>query len=188
MDDFFLPLVVAAIAEWGDKTQILAMLLAARIGKPVPILIAIGAAAAVNMSLAAFGGSLSTTMIAPDAARLFLALGFLFAAIGAFIPFRDPDRGQSWKIGVLVPSFFAFLVLEFGDKTQFITAGYGATSTHWGFTAIGATIGVVLGCAPAVMMGQAFRETLPLAAIRRGIGAFFLLVSSIIAINAFSLI
>ncbi|QLC25302.1 TMEM165/GDT1 family protein [Parasphingopyxis algicola] len=188
MDAFFLPLVAAALAEWGDKTQIVAMLLAMRFAKPIPILIAIAAAAAINMSIAAFGGSLLTQMIAPDAALLFLALGFLFAAVGAFIPFRDPDAGEGWKIGAFATSFAAFLAVEFGDKTQFITAGFGAISPHWPFAAAGATLGVLLGCAPAVMLGSALRETLPLPTIRKGIGALFLLISSIIAINAFSLI
>ncbi|MGP1281996.1 MAG: TMEM165/GDT1 family protein [Parasphingopyxis sp.] len=188
MDAFFLPLVAAAVAEWGDKTQILAMLLATRFAKPVSILLAIAAAAAINMSLAAFGGSLLTQMIAPDAALLFLALGFLFAALGAFIPFRDPDAGQGWKIGALATSFTAFLAVEFGDKTQFITAGFGAISPNWVFTAVGATLGVVFGCAPAVMLGSAFREKLPVPTVRKCVGALFLLISSIIAINAFFLI
>ncbi|MEM8696848.1 MAG: TMEM165/GDT1 family protein [Pseudomonadota bacterium] len=188
MDALFLPFLAAAIAEWGDKTQIAAMLLAMRFARPVPILIAIAAAAAVNMSLAAFGGSLLTLMITPDAASLFLALGFLFAAVGAFIPFDDPDTGQGWRIGAFATSFVAFIAVEFGDKTQFITAGFGAASPHWAITAVAATLGVVLSCAPAVLLGAAFRETLPIPTIRRSVGALFLIVSSIIAINALSLI
>lgn len=188
MDAFLLPFLAAAIAEWGDKTQILAMALAIRFARPAPILIGITIAAAISMSLAAFGGSLLTAMIAPDAALLFLALGFAFAAVGAFIPFEDPTADKRWRIGALTTSFATFLAIEFGDKTQFIAAGFGAASYHWATTAVAATLGIVLSCAPAVLLGAAFRETLPITLIRRIAGGILLIVSSIIAINAFRLI
>ncbi|MBC2779038.1 TMEM165/GDT1 family protein [Parasphingopyxis marina] len=188
MDSFFLPLVAAAIAEWGDKTQILAMLLAARFAKPLPLFLGIGAAAAINMGIASFGGRLLTTMIDPNAAMLFLALGFLFAGVGAFVPFRDPTTGLNWKIGTFATAFVAFLAVEIGDKTQFIAAGFGASGANWAFAAIGATLGVLLGAAPAIMMGTALREAVPLQLIRRIAGGLFLIVSSILAINALSLI
>jgi Ca2+/H+ antiporter, TMEM165/GDT1 family len=188
MDSFFLPLVAAALAEWGDKTQILAMMLGSRFGKPVPVFIGIGIAATINMGLAAFGGSLIAGMIPPDAALLFLTLGFGFAAIGAFIPFSDPDAESIWGIGAITTSAIGFLLVEIGDKTQFITAGFGAVSSNWMLTAFGATLGVMLGCAPAIILGQALREHVPLILIRRSVGILFALVSSILAINAFSLI
>lgn len=188
MDSVFLPLLAAALAEWGDKTQILAMLLAARFPRPVRVFIGIGAATVLHMSLAAFGGSLLTAIITPDAIQLFLALGFLFAGISAFLPFSDPDVDGYWNIGAVLTSFFAFLAIEFGDKTQFITAGFGATSPSWPFTATGATLGVMIGIAPAILIGTALRDQLPLTLIRRIIGAAFLFLSSILAINALSLI
>lgn len=188
MDDLFLPLMAAALAEWGDKTQILAMLLAARFPRPLLVCVGIGAAVIVHMSLAAFGGSLLTTIITPDAIQLFLALGFLFAGVAAFLPFADPDVDGYWNIGAVFTSFFAFLAAEFGDKTQFITAGFGATSASWPFTATGATLGVMIGIAPAILLGTALRDRLPLTLIRRSIGGLFLFISSILAINALSLI
>jgi putative Ca2+/H+ antiporter (TMEM165/GDT1 family) len=188
MDSFFLPLVAAALAEWGDKTQILAMLLAARFGRPLPLFIGIGAAAAINMGVASFAGQLLIAMIDPNAAMLFLALGFLFAGVGAFVPFRDPTIGQGWRIGALATVFLAFLSVEIGDKTQFIAAGFGASGANWVLVAIGATAGVLLGAAPAIVMGNAFREAVPLTLVRRIIGGLFLLISSILAINALSLI
>jgi putative Ca2+/H+ antiporter (TMEM165/GDT1 family) len=188
MDSFFLPLVAAAIAEWGDKTQILAMLLATRFAKPLPLFLGIGAAAAINMAIATFGGRLLIAVIDPNAAMLFLALGFLFAGVGAFVPFRNPTTGLSWKIGALATAFIAFLAVEIGDKTQFIAAGFGASGANWVFVAIGATIGVLLGAAPAIVMGTALRETVPLPLIRRIAGGLFLVVSFVLAINALALI
>jgi len=188
MDSFFLPLVAAALAEWGDKTQILAMLLGIRFANPVPVFIGISLAAAINMALAAFGGSLLATIIPPDAALLFLTLGFLFAAIGTFVPFRDTDADSIWGMGAIFTSFVGFFLIEFGDKTQFIAAGFGAVSSNWILVGSGAAVGVVLGCAPAIVLGQTLRERVPLTGIRRSVGGLFLLVSSILAINVFSLI
>ncbi len=188
MDSFFLPLVAAALAEWGDKTQILAMMLSSRFGRPVPVFIGVGIAAAINMGLAAFGGSLIATMIPPDAALLFLTLGFAFAAVGAFVPFDDTGAESIWGIGIIMTSAIGFLLIEIGDKTQFITAGFGAVSSNWMLTAFGATLGVILGCAPAIILGQALRERIPLVLIRRSVGILFALVSSVLAINVFSLI
>lgn len=188
MDSFFLPLVAAALAEWGDKTQILAMMLGIRFAKAVPVFVGIGIAAAINMGIAAFGGSLIATMISPDAALLFLTLGFAFAAVGAFIPFSDSDAGAIWGFGAISTSAIGFLLVELGDKSQFITAGFGAVSQNWILTAAGATLGVLLGCAPAILLGRDLRDRVPLTAVRRSIGVLFGVISSILAINAFSLI
>ena len=183
-----MPFAAAALAEWGDKTQILAMLLAMRFAKPLPILLGIALAASINMTIAAFAGTLLTSMITPEAARLFLAVGFLFAAVAAIIPISDPYSGEKWKLGAFFTSAASFLAIEFGDKTQFIAVGFGAVSGSWPIVAFASTLGVLLSCAPAVMMGAAFRDTLPILTIRRSAGFLFLIVSSIVAINALGLI
>ncbi len=190
MDAFFLPLVSAALAEWGDKTQILAMLLAARFGKPATVLVAVALAAAINSTLAAFGGSLIGNLIDDNSAMLFLGLGFAFAGVGALIPFRDPDHGLNWRLGTFLSSFLAFGILELGDKTQFMAAGFGAVGTEnsWPFVATGTTIGIVLASAPAIMMGQAFRQQMPLKTIRRIAAVIFLVVAATLAVSAFALI
>lgn len=188
MDAFFLPFVAAALAEWGDKTQILAMLLAARFRRPGLVLTGIALAALLNSALGAFGGSLIVPLITPEARLLFLALAFAFAGIGAFLPFREPDTGMGWKLGALVTSFAAFFLLEFGDKTQFVTAGFGAVLASWPFVAIGAAAGIALSAAVAVFMGEAFRERFPLRTMRRVAGGLLLFVGAILAINAFRLI
>lgn len=188
MDVFFLPLVTAALAEWGDKTQILALLLAMRFQKPVAVFAGVACAALLNSALAAFAGSLLPQMINHDASLLFLALGFLFAGAGAFLPSRDPDSGLTWRLGAFFTTFLAFFIVEFGDKTQFITAGYGAVYPGWPFIAAGAAIGVVLGCAPAIALGPSLRQRFPLPIMKRTIGGVFLLVAAALAINGMSLI
>lgn len=188
MDSFFLPLVTAAAAEWGDKTQIFALLLAVRFGKPMTVLAAVALAAALNSTLAAFGGSLVAPLVDHRASQLFLALGFLFAAVGAYIPFKDPVSAINGRLGVFFSNFIAFWALEFGDKTQFIAAGYATMFEPWPFVAVGVAIGTVLGCAPAILVGQGFRGRFPLRLVRRSVGAIFLLIAAILAINALVLI
>lgn len=189
MDSFFLPLVAAALAEWGDKTQLLALLLAAHYRRPGTVLAAVVCAAAVNASLAAFGGHLLGGFMDDRAGQLFMAVAFTLAAVGALLPYEEPEGGIGWKrVGAFVPSFIGFLALEFGDKTQFVTAALAALLPVWPFVAAGAAIGTAIGCAPAIMMADRFRETLPLPQIRRAVGALFLLVAAILSINAFRLI
>jgi putative Ca2+/H+ antiporter (TMEM165/GDT1 family) len=188
MDTFFLPLVSAALAEWGDKTQIVALLLAIRFQRPLLLFLCIGAAALINMGIAAYAGSLLPAMINQDASLLFLAVGFAFAAGGALIPFREPTVGQNWKLGAWATAFVAFFLAEFGDKTQFLAVGFSAVNQNWIMTALGSAAGVVLGCAPAILLGGAFRKRFPVSLIRRSIGGLFLLISAILAINVFSLI
>lgn len=188
MDSFFLPLVTAALAEQGDRTQLLAMLLAARFDRPVAVFAGVALAATLNSLLAAFGGALVGGLLTHEAALLFLALGFAFAGAGALISWRDPDTGLAWRTGAFATSFAAFFLVEFGDKTQFVTAGYAALDDGWGFTAAGAALGIAIGCAPAVAMGTAWRAAAPLVAVRRTAGGLFLLVAAILAVNALQLI
>lgn len=188
MDSFFLPLVAAALAEWGDKTQILAVLLAVRFQRPALVLTAIACAALANAVLAAFGGQLLAGFMDGNSSRLFLAVAFALAGVSAFIPYEEPDAKTGWKVGAFLTSLFAFMAIELGDKTQFVTAGFAAMLPLWPFVAIGAAIGVIAACAPAVMMGEVFRERFPLKLIRRISGGVFLLVASILAISALRLI
>ena len=188
MDAFFLPFLAAAVAEWGDKTQILAMLLAARFQRPGLVLGGVALAAFANSAIGAFGGSLIVPLLTSEARLLFLALAFALAGAGAFLPFRDPGTGLNWRIGALATAFLAFFLVEFGDKTQFVTAGFGAVLTGWPIVAFGAAAGVMLASAPAVMLGSAFRSRFPLALMRRSAGGLLLLIGAILAINAFALI
>lgn len=187
MDVVFLPFLTAALAEWGDKTQILALVLAVQFRRPLPVLCGIALAALINSLLGAFAGSLVRPMISHEAMLLMLALGFLFAGVGGFIPFRDPATGLGARLGAFATSFIAFFALELGDKTQFVTFSFAGVSGAWIVTGCAAAAGIVIGCAPAVMMGEALRERLPLKLIRRIVAGLFTLAGLAIAIAALGL-
>lgn len=187
MDLIFPPFVAAALAEWGDKTQLLALALGLRFARPIPVIAALALAALANSLLGAFGGSLTHPMISYDATLLFLGLGFAFAAIGALIPFRERDEGAGWGLGAFGTSFAAFFILELGDKTQFITAGFAAVHGAWLPVALGATAGILVGVAPAVVMGERLRA-LPLKTIRRIVAGLFGFAATVLAISALRLI
>lgn len=185
MDALFLPFLSAAFAEWGDKTQILAMLLAARFGRPGLVIAALALSAAVNAALAAWAGSIVAAMIDDRSALLLLAIAFALAGVAALIP-ADPARmPKSYGFGLFGTAFIAFLLAEFGDKTQFLAAGYAAVFPAWGAVAVGTWLGVMLAMGVAVYGGRKLRKQLPLAAIRRGLGAILLGISAMISISAF---
>ncbi len=184
MDALLPPFVSAFLAEWGDRTQLLACLLAARFGAPRAVLAGIALAALANSLLAAFGGHLLADYINFRAITLMMALALLFAGAGALWPQRPPKLEGSGKAGAFLTSLFAFWVLEFGDKTQFVTATLAARAGSVWLTTLAATAGIILAALPAVLLADRFSATLPLKPIRIGVALLFLLLGGIAAISA----
>lgn len=184
MDALLPPFVAAFLAEWGDRTQLLACLLATRFGAPRAVLAGIALAAFANSLLAAFGGHLLADYINFRAITLMMALALLFAGVGALWPQRPPKLEGSGKAGAFLSSLFAFGVLEFGDKTQFVTATLAARTGSIWLTALAATGGIILATLPAVLLADRLSATVPLKAIRIGVALLFLLLGGIAAISA----
>ena len=122
MEALLPPLVAAFLAEWGDKTQLLAAMLAIRFPSRNSVLFAIGLATLLNAALSAFAGSFLIGLISFRARTLMTALALLLAGAGALFPSRSPRLKSRGRGGMVIASLFAFGVLQFGDKTQFITA------------------------------------------------------------------
>lgn len=182
--DALLPAFVAALlAEFGDKSQLLVLALAAHFGRTRSVLAGVAIAAAANAALAAFAGNLLASLMTPEARGLLLALALVFAGAGALLPVRAPDVAR-WRIGAFASSFLAFLILAFGDKTQFVTAAIAARTASPILAACGATAGVVVASGAAL----ALAPQLPLARIRRGVAAIFLLGGLFSGIAALRLI
>jgi Ca2+/H+ antiporter, TMEM165/GDT1 family len=188
VDALLPPLVAAFLAEWGDRTQLLTILLVSRFQRPKAILAGIALAALCNSVISAFAGVLIGDLINFRAITLMTALALLFAGAGAFFPQKQPRLETQGAGGILFASFFAFAVLEFGDKTQFVTATLAARADSIWLTTLGATVGILLANIPAALMAERFAAVLPLKAMRLAIGGFFLMAGAFIAISALRLV
>jgi putative Ca2+/H+ antiporter (TMEM165/GDT1 family) len=180
--------LAAALAEFGDKTQLLVVILAARFNKPAAVIAAVAVAALANSLIAAAGGVLINGVITLRAISLLVAIALILAAVGNFLPQKRPDMGSTWKTGAFLTTAGCFFLLEFGDKTQFLTAAIAARFDSLALAALGATAGIVAANVPAAVLGARAEQVLPLKALRISVGALFLLVGFIVAVNALRLV
>jgi Ca2+/H+ antiporter, TMEM165/GDT1 family len=174
MQAFLISTGIVALAEIGDKTQLLALLLAARFRKPVPIVLGILAATAANHALAGAVGTYLTTLIGPGALRWIL--GFSFVAMGAWalIPDERPEHDEREpRFGVFVATTVAFFLVEMGDKTQIATVALAARFESLPAVVVGTTLGMLIANVPAVVAGHALTTRLPVKPIRRAAAALF---------------
>lgn len=182
---FFISLVVVALSEMGDKTQLLALLLAARFRKPIPILCAIFLATLVNHGVSAVLGQWITTVLSPEILLWIVSLGFIGMAIWMLIPDELGDESESinkWqKYGVFGATFVLFFLAEIGDKTQIATVALAARFDSIGWVTLGTTIGIMLVNAPAVFIGNKLAEKLPISLIHK-IGALIFLLIGVAAL------
>ena len=182
---FLISLAVVALSEMGDKTQLLALLLAAKFRKPVPILIAIFLATLVNHGVSAVLGQWITTVLSPIVLLWIVSLGFIAMAVWMLIPDELGDESGSinkWqKYGVFSATFVLFFLAEIGDKTQIATVALAARFDSIGWVTLGTTLGIMLVNAPAVFIGNKLAEKLPISLIHK-IGALVFLVIGLAAL------
>ncbi|MFL6844900.1 MAG: TMEM165/GDT1 family protein [Allosphingosinicella sp.] len=188
MDALLTTFVAAALGEWGDKTQFLVIALAIRYRRPLPILAGIFVAALANSLIAAFGGIFVHDMITLRAISLLVALALVFAGVAGLIRPTPYKSDASSRAGPFLVAAASFFVLEFGDKTQFLTFALAAQYDSFLLAAAGATAGVMASNLPAALLGEGLAKAVPLKPLRLGLGFFFLLVGLIIAVNALRLV
>ena len=180
MYEFLLSTAIVALAEMGDKTQLLALLLAARFRKPVPILLAILLATIINHGVSAVLGQWITTVLSPDALIWILSIGFIAMAGWMLIPDQlDDELGsiKKWqKLGVFGATFVLFFLAEIGDKTQIATVALAARFDSIVWVMLGTTLGMMLANAPAVFIGDKLATKLPIALIHKIGAAIFLVI------------
>jgi len=155
---------VVALAEIGDKTQLLAFILAARFKKPVPIILGILCATLVNHGLAGALGAWITSVVRPDVMRWVLGLSFIGMAIWTLIPdkIEDEETQVAKRFGVFGATLVTFFLAEMGDKTQIATV---ALAAHYGaplMVVAGTTLGMLLADVPAVFVGNQFAARIPM--------------------------
>ncbi|EEY89069.1 TMEM165/GDT1 family protein [Acinetobacter lwoffii] len=180
MYEFLLSTAIVALAEMGDKTQLLALLLAARFRKPVPILVAILLATLINHGLSAVLGQWVTTVIGPEVLLWIVSIGFIAMAVWMLIPDELGDENASinkWqKFGVFGATFILFFLAEIGDKTQIATVALAARFDSVFWVMLGTTLGMMLANAPAVFLGDKLANKLPISLIHKIGAAIFLVI------------
>ncbi|MEN8292706.1 TMEM165/GDT1 family protein [Acinetobacter radioresistens] len=185
MAAFSVSTAIVALAEMGDKTQLLALLLAARFRKPLPIILAILAATLINHGLSAVLGQFITRMVDPTVMMWILAAGFIGMAIWMLIPDELDDETENinkWqRYGVFGATFVLFFLAEIGDKTQIATVALAARFDSIFWVTAGTTLGMLLANVPAVFIGDKLAHKLPIALIHK-ISAFIFLTIGIFTI------
>ena len=169
MEAFFVSTAIVALAEMGDKTQLLSLVLAARFRKPWPILLGILVATLANHGLAGALGSWVTTVLGPDVLRWVLGASFIAMAAWMLIPDKlDDEEGDSApRMGVFLTTVVAFFLAEMGDKTQIATVMLAAQYKAWFAVVAGTTLGMLLANAPVVWLGDAITRRVPLRLVHR---------------------
>lgn len=165
---------VVAIAEIGDKTQLLAIVLAARFRRPLPIVLGILAATLLNHALAAGFGYLVAQWLTGRTFQIVLGLAFIAMAAWALIPDKEDEGAASRSSGgVFLTTLIAFFLVEIGDKTQIATSLLAAKFDSVALVTVGTTAGMMLANVPAVFLGEAVTRIVPMKVVRTAAALVF---------------
>ena len=174
---------VVALAEIGDKTQLLALVLAARWRKPIPIILGILVATILNHALAGVVGAWLAAAIGPQTMRWILGLSFLAMAAWILVPDKADDEAAARepRYGVFLATVVTFFLVEMGDKTQIATVALAAKYASLWAVVAGTTLGMMLANVPAVLVGEAAAKSLPLGVVR-GVAAVIFAVLGLLVL------
>jgi len=171
---FLISVAAVAVGEIGDKTQLLALLLAARFREPWPIVGGILVATLANHTLAGLLGAWVRQAIDPDVLRWIVAFAFLAVALWALRPDRfEGDVVSASRLGVFAVTFTAFFLAEMGDKTQIATAILAARYDALVAVIAGTTLGMLIADVPVVFVGKLAADRVPFGALRKVAAAIF---------------
>lgn len=175
MEPLYISTGVVALAEMGDKTQLLAFILAARFKKPVPIILGILAATLVNHGLAGALGAWITSVVSAETMRWVLGLSFIGMAVWTLIPdkIEEEETQVAQKLGVFGATLVTFFLAEMGDKTQIATVALAAHYAAPLMVVIGTTLGMLIADVPAVFVGNKFAAKIPMKLVHTIAAAIF---------------
>jgi putative Ca2+/H+ antiporter (TMEM165/GDT1 family) len=180
LEAFLVSAGLVALAEVGDKTQLLSLVLAARFRKPWPIVAGILAATLLNHTAAGAAGAWLTTMIGADAMMKIVGVSFLAMAIWILVPDKlDDSAAQRNRGGIFVTTVTLFFIAEMGDKTQVATVMLAARYPSLVGVVLGTTIGMLLANVPVVFFGDAIAKRVPLAVVRKITAAAFVALGAL---------
>ncbi|HAL37998.1 MAG TPA: hypothetical protein DCP03_07715 [Polaromonas sp.] len=167
MEAFLVSTGIVALAEMGDKTQLLALVLAARFRKPWPIVLGIFVSTIANHAMAGVLGAWVTTVISPQVLRWILGASFIAMAVWMLIPDKldDGETSDAPRFGVFGTTVLAFFLAEMGDKTQIATVMLAARYQTWVWVVAGSTLGMMLANAPVVWLGSRVTRLVPLRVV-----------------------
>ena len=178
MEAFFVSTAIVALAEMCVKTQLLALVLAARFRKPWPIVLGILVATLANHGLAGALGAWVTTVVGPQVLRWILGVSFIAMAVWMLIPDKldegDADGAPRW--GVFGTTLVAFFLAEMGDKTQIATVMLAAQYNAYLWVVAGTTLGMMLANAPVVWLGDRITRRIPLRTVHVVSAGIFLVL------------
>ena len=165
MEAFLVSTGIVALAEMGDKTQLLSLLLAAKFRRPVPIILGILVATLANHALAGAVGTWVTRALGEDAMRWVLGVSFLAMAAWMLVPDSPPDGETKARFGVFGTTLIAFFLVEMGDKTQIATVALAAQYSAFAAVVTSTTLDIMIANVPAVLLGERITKALPIRAI-----------------------
>ncbi|MCF8482881.1 MAG: TMEM165/GDT1 family protein [Rhodospirillum sp.] len=184
MEALFLSTGIVAIAEIGDKTQLLALVLATRFRKPIPIILGLLVATLANHALAAWVGTVVADWLGADTLRWVLGLSFLAMAIWILIPDKvDEETAAESRFGPFLATLVAFFLLEMGDKTQIATIALAARFDDVVQVTMGTTLGMMIANVPAVLLGNAAATRIPMTLIHGGTALVFAILGILALAN-----
>jgi putative Ca2+/H+ antiporter (TMEM165/GDT1 family) len=185
MESLLVSTGVVALAEMGDKTQLLAFILAARFKKPLPIIAGILFATLINHGIAGALGALITAHLNPQILAWILAISFIAMAIWTLIPdkIEEEETKIARSFGVFGATFISFFLAEMGDKTQVATIAMAAHYSSAVLVVIGTTIGMLIADVPAVFLGDKFAAKISMKWVH-GIAAAIFAILAIITLLA----
>ena len=174
MEAFLVSTGIVALAEIGDKTQLLAFILAAKFRKPVPIILGILVATIANHAMAGALGAWITSLMGPETLRWVLGVSFIAMAAWTLIPDKfDEDEAKLAQFGVFGTTLIAFFLAEMGDKTQVATVALAAQYHSILFVVLGTTLGMMIANVPAVLLGDRIAEKMPVRLVHGIAAAIF---------------
>ena len=167
MEAFLISTGIVALAEMGDKTQLLALILAARFRKPWPIVWGIFVATLANHAMAGAVGAWVNSALGPDVLRWVLGVSFIAMAVWMLIPDKMDDDGEATapRFGIFGTTVVAFFLAEMGDKTQIATVMLAAKYQAFYWVIAGTTAGMMLANAPVVWLGERMTRLVPLRVV-----------------------
>lgn len=177
MEAFLTSTAVVSLAEIGDKTQLLAILLATRFKKPVPIILGILVATLANHALAALVGVKVASVLDSEWFRYAIGAAFVAMAAWTLIPDKfDDDDAPKDRAGAFLTTLVAFFFVEMGDKTQVATIALGAQYQSLLWVTMGTTLGMMIANVPAIFLGQELLKRVNLDTVRKVAALLFLVI------------